>query len=229
MLESIENLEDTRGRTVREHVSMAGPRTEIYNRFRNFLRTYVDGRGHNLYRERIRQMCEENRSSFEVDYNILASEAKVLAYFLPEAPTEVLTIFDEAAKAVVLSMFPKYEAISKEVHVRISDLPLVEELRSLRQLHLNQLIRTSGVVTASTGVLPQLSIIKYDCNKCSYVLGPFVQHQNQEVRPGTCPECQSQGPFSVSWKFQNTSYTRDTATPDHPYHHSLKKYNAHLG
>jgi DNA replication licensing factor MCM2 len=83
-------------------------------------------------------MCEENRSSFEVDYNILASEAKVLAYFLPEAPTEVLTIFDEAAKSVVLSMFPKYEAISKEVHVRISDLPLVEELRSLRQLHLNQ-------------------------------------------------------------------------------------------
>ena len=61
-----------------------------------------------------------------------------------------------------------------------------------------QLIRTSGVVTASTGVLPQLSIIKYDCNKCSYVLGPFVQNQNQEVKPGTCPECQSQGPFSVS-------------------------------
>jgi len=136
---------------------MAGPRMEIYNRFKNFLRTYVDARGHNLYRERIRQvrlmlkiasyfrmkinffqMCEENRSSFEVDYNILASEAKVLAYFLPEAPTEVLTIFDEAAKSVVLSMFPKYEAISKEIHVRISDLPLVEELRSLRQLHLNQ-------------------------------------------------------------------------------------------
>jgi hypothetical protein len=55
-------------------------------------------------------------------------------------------------------------------------------------------------VTASTGVLPQLSIIKYDCNKCSYVLGPFVQNQNQEVKPGTCPECQSQGPFTVSNK-----------------------------
>ena len=53
-------------------------------------------------------MCEENRASFEVDYNILASECQVLAYFLPEAPTEVLTIFDEAAKSVVLSMFPRY-------------------------------------------------------------------------------------------------------------------------
>ena len=49
-------------------------------------------------------MCEENRASFEVDYNILASECQVLAYFLPEAPTEVLTIFDEAAKTVVKSI-----------------------------------------------------------------------------------------------------------------------------
>ena len=127
----------------------------------------------------------------------MAEECAVLAYFLPEAPTEVLEIFDEAAKTVVLGMFPQYEQISKEIHVRISDLPLVEELRSLRQLHLNQLIRTSGVVTSSTGVLPQLSVVKYSCNKCNYVLGPFVQHQNQEVKPGTCPECQSQGPFEV--------------------------------
>merc|ERR1712018_499875 len=198
MVESIENLEDTRGRSIREHVMQIGPRTECLNRFKNFLRTYVDSRGHNLYREKIRTMCEENRVSFEVDYNILASECQVLAYFLPEAPTEVLEIFDEAAKNVVLSMFPKYEAIAKEIHVRITDLPLVEELRSLRQLHLNQLIRTSGVVTASTGVLPQLSLIKYDCDKCSYVLGPFVQTQNQETKPGVCPECQSRGPFSIN-------------------------------
>merc|ERR1719322_423352 len=198
MVESIENLEDTRGRTTREHVMQIGPRTECLNRFKNFLRTYVDPRGTSLYREKIKSMCEENRASFEIDYPTLASECQVLAYFLPEAPTEVLEIFDEAAKSVVLSMFPRYETIAKEIHVRITDLPLVEELRSLRQLHLNQLIRTSGVVTASTGVLPQLSLIKYDCDKCNYVLGPFTQAQFQEVKPGTCPECQSQGPFQVN-------------------------------
>lgn len=65
-------------------------------------------------------VISENRSSFEVDYNILASECSVLAYFLPEAPTEVLEIFDEAAKSVVLGMFPQYDRISKEIHVRIS-------------------------------------------------------------------------------------------------------------
>ena len=67
-----------------------------------------------------------------------------------------------------------------------------------RQLHLNQLIRTSGVVTSSTGIMPQLSMIKYDCPKCGFVLGPFYQSQNQEVRPGSCPECQSTGPFEIN-------------------------------
>lgn len=67
----------------------------------------------------------------------------------------------------------------------------------IRKLHLNQLVRTLGVVTATTGVLPQLSVVKYDCTKCGYVLGPFVQNQTTEVKPGSCPECQSIGPFMV--------------------------------
>lgn len=56
-------------------------------------------------------------------------------------------------------------------------------------------------MTATTGVLPQLSVVKYDCNKCGYILGPFVQHQEAEVKPGSCPECQSTGPFMVSIYF----------------------------
>lgn len=198
MIESIENLEDTKGHSVREWVSLLAPRTEIFNRFKNFLRTFVDEKGHNLYKEKIRQMVEGNKESLVVDYNVLASQEHVLAYFLPEAPAEMLKIFDEAAKDVVLSMYPRYDQIVKEIHVRVSDLPLIEEIRSLRQLHLNQLIRTRGVVTSTTGVLPQLSVIKYDCNKCGFLLGPFYQSQNQEVKPGSCPECQSFGPFEIN-------------------------------
>lgn len=53
-------------------------------------------------------------------------------------------------------------------------------------------------MTSCTGVLPQLSMVKYNCSKCSFVLGPFCQSQNQEVKPGSCPECQSTGPFEVN-------------------------------
>ncbi|KAG3295209.1 minichromosome maintenance complex component 2 [Ictidomys tridecemlineatus] len=216
MIESIENLEDLKGHSVREWVSMAGPRLEIHHRFKNFLRTHVDGHGHNVFKERISDMCKENKESLVVNYEDLAAREHVLAYFLPEAPAELLQIFDEAALEVVLAMYPKYDRIASHIHVRISHLPLVEELRSLRQLHLNQLIRTSGVVTSCTGVLPQLSMVKYNCNKCSFVLGPFCQSQNQEVKPGSCPECQSAGPFEVNMEqtiYQNYQRIRIQESP----------------
>ena len=67
MIESIENLEDMKGHTVREWVSMLAPRTEIYNRFKNFLRTFVDVKGHNLYKEKIRQMVESKWPLLVID------------------------------------------------------------------------------------------------------------------------------------------------------------------
>ena len=44
----------------------------------------------------------------------------------------VLFSMIQAAKEVVLSMYPNYERIAKEIHVRVAELPLIEELRSLR-------------------------------------------------------------------------------------------------
>uniref|UniRef100_A0A673Z3C1 DNA replication licensing factor MCM2 n=1 Tax=Salmo trutta TaxID=8032 RepID=A0A673Z3C1_SALTR len=213
MIESIENLEDMKGHSVREWVVMAAPRLEIYHRFKNFLRTHVDENGHNVFKEKISDMCKENKESLVVNYEDLAAREHVLAYFLPEAPTEMLKIFDEAAKEVVLAMYPKYDRIAHEIHVRICNLPLVEELRSLRQLHLNQLIRTSGVVTCCTGVLPQLGMVKYNCNKCNFIQGPFFQSQNQEVKPGSCPECQSFGPFDINMELVSQSTNRNELLP----------------
>lgn len=132
MIESIENLEDTKGYAIKEWVVMVGPRTEIMNRFKNFLRTYVNNKGQIVYKERIRRMCESNQSSFVVEFPILANKEHVLAYFLPEAPTQMLEIFDIVAKEFVLQLYPSYERVTSEIHVRISDLPLIEELRTFR-------------------------------------------------------------------------------------------------
>ena len=79
-----------------------------------------------------------NLQSLPIDYNVLACEQQlqVLAYFLPEAPAEMLKIFDEAAKEVVLSMYERYDQIASEIHIRIAELPLMEEIRSLRYVKL---------------------------------------------------------------------------------------------
>lgn len=81
MIESIENLEDMKGHSVREWVSMLGPKTEIKNRFKNFLRTYVDTKGHNVYREKIRQMVEGRKSFIQLFSNMIF-QFTVLSIFL---------------------------------------------------------------------------------------------------------------------------------------------------
>lgn len=53
-------------------------------------------------------------------------------------------------------------------------------------------------MTRRSGVFPQLQQVKYDCNKCGAVLGPFFQNSYSEVKVGSCPECQSKGPFTVN-------------------------------
>lgn len=76
-----------------------------------------------------------------------------------------------------------------------------------RQIHLNTMIRIGGVVTRRTGVFPQLQQVKYDCNKCGAILGPFFQNSYSEVKVGSCPECQSKGPFTVNIEQVNVILT----------------------
>ena len=79
-------------------------------------------------------------------------------------------------------IYRKFGLISNPVHseifVRICGLPLHEDINALRQLHLEQLIKTSGVVSATTGVLPQMRMVKFTCLKCAEILGPFAQGKN---------------------------------------------------
>ena len=140
----------------------------------------------------------DNSESLEVSYSHLAYSKPILAYFLTNAPTAMLTIFDEVALTAILVYYPAYERIHSEVHVRICDLPFASSLRDLRRVNLNNLVRVSGVVTRRSSVFPQLKYVKFDCRKCGAVLGPFYQDATKEVKVSYCPNCESKGPFPVN-------------------------------
>lgn len=74
--------------------------------------------------------------------------------------------------------------------MRITDLPIDDKLRDLRQSDVNSLVKVSGVVTRRTGVFPQLLAVAFDCNTCNTTLGPWPVVGNTEVRPEVCPNCQ---------------------------------------
>ncbi|KAJ1935298.1 MCM DNA helicase complex subunit, partial [Linderina macrospora] len=195
---TLDDLKDMKGRTVAAWVSESGPRQTIAREFRHFLLSYVDDRGASVYGERIRQLGAANAESLEVTYSHLAQSRPLIAYFLANAPREILAIMDDVAMDAVRTMFPDYARIRSEIHVRIAELPTTCSLRDLRQSQLNCLVRISGVVSRRTGVFPQLKYVKFNCGKCGAVLGPFYQDATTEVKINMCATCQSRGPFTLN-------------------------------
>eukprot|EP00798_Chlamydomonas_sp_ICE-L_P026366 gene26366-17459_t len=215
------NIEEVKGK-LSEWIIEDQVSAEIKRRFRSFLRTFEE-EGHSYYTNKIRVMQSSNRKSLEVLYPHLSAAQPLLAIWLADQPRTILEFFNQAAKDVVLAMFEgtkeayealgtdsevyvrlgtleEYEAMGTdfEVYVRLAELPICDKLRELRNFHLNTLVRVTGVVTRRTGVFPQLRLVKYDCNKCGYVLGPFTQTSEEEIKPAACPNCSSKGPFLVN-------------------------------
>ncbi|KAI8624970.1 MCM-domain-containing protein [Xylariaceae sp. FL1651] len=195
---SLEALQDVKASSLTDWVSQPAVQRTIKREFKAFLTEYTDESGSSVYGNRIRTLGEINAESLEVSYDHLSSSKAILAYFLANAPQEMLTLFDEVAMDVVLLHYPDYERIHSDIHVRIFDLPVHYTLRQLRQSHLNCLVRVSGVVTRRTGVFPQLKYVKFDCTKCGVTLGPFQQESNVEVKVTFCQNCQSRGPFTIN-------------------------------
>ncbi|CAJ2503166.1 Uu.00g105600.m01.CDS01 [Anthostomella pinea] len=195
---SLEALQDVKASSLTDWVAQPAVQRTIKREFKAFLTEYTDENGSSVYGSRIRTLGEINAESLEVSYDHLSSSKAILAYFLANAPVEMLNLFDEVAMDVVLLHYPDYERIHSDIHVRIFDLPVHYTLRQLRQSHLNCLVRVSGVVTRRSGVFPQLKYVKFDCTKCGVTLGPFQQESNVEVKITFCQNCQSRGPFTIN-------------------------------
>ncbi|KAL5120904.1 MCM DNA helicase complex subunit [Pleosporales sp. CAS-2024a] len=195
---SLEALTDVKANNLSDWIAQPRVAKTIAREFRAFLTEYTDEQGTSVYGTRIKTLGEINTESLEVSFEQLADAKATLAYWLANTPTEMLRIFDQVAMEVVLIHYPEYDRIHGEIHVRITDVPVRFTLRQLRQSHLNNLVRVSGVVTRRSGVFPQLKYVKFDCTKCGVTLGPFHQDSNVEVKISFCQNCQSRGPFTVN-------------------------------
>ena len=154
---SLETLADIKSSSIADWIALPAVHRTIAREFKNFLLEFIDQTGSSVYGTRIRTLGEINAESLEISYIHLADTKAIIAYFLANAPAEVLKIFDTVAMEAVLLHYQDYERIHAEIHVRIADVPTNFTLRDLRQSHLNALVRVSGVVTRRTGVFPQLN------------------------------------------------------------------------
>ncbi|RKP28600.1 nucleic acid-binding protein, partial [Metschnikowia bicuspidata] len=143
---SLESLADVKGPSLVEWILQLNVARSIARELKSFLLEYTDEKGRSVYGARIRTLGEVNSESLEVSYRHLADSKAILALFLALAPAEMLKIFDIVAVEATELHYPNYSQIHQEIHVRIADFPNHFALRDLREKHLNQLVRVSGVV-----------------------------------------------------------------------------------
>lgn len=195
---TLESLSNVKANSYSEWITQPNVSRTIARELKSFLLEYTDETGRSVYGARIRTLGEMNSESLEVNYRHLAESKAIIALFLAKCPSEMLKIFDLVAMEATELHYPDYARIHSEIHVRISDFPTIHNLRELREINLNSLVRVTGVVTRRTGVFPQLKYVKFNCLKCGSVLGPFFQDSNEEIRISFCTNCKSKGPFSMN-------------------------------
>ena len=132
---------------LREYIVADAPRRQIMGRFRRFLDSYkIADQARPVYVAKIASMAAANKESLEVSFHDLSVSEPMLAFWTADAPTEMLRIFDEVAMQATLRNFPFYRNIHPEIHVRITNLPIVDSLRDLRysiSFHLSLILSTS--------------------------------------------------------------------------------------
>ena len=133
----------------------------IRRNFRSFLLDFRDEQGNDIYKQRIREMCSDNKQTLEVSYTHLVAANPTIALWVADEPQVILPFLNEIAFEIVLSQFKAYSNIFQEIFVRIRDLPIGDQLRDLRHHHLNKLRKVRGVVTRRTGVYPQLKVMVF--------------------------------------------------------------------
>jgi DNA replication licensing factor MCM2 len=198
------NIENAGGVTLRDWVEQPRVRAEIKRVFRTFL-TVPAADGVSAHAAAIDKMCSENGQSLEISYLSLSVFKPLLAVWLADLPKQMLRIFDEGAAEVVRESYPDYHVIQSEIHVRITQLPVSDRLRDLRQAHLNVLVRISGTVVRRSNVNPQMKVVRFTC-KCGAITPPVaVSHDDAgggafglRALMGSCPDCQSEGQMEVN-------------------------------
>ncbi|RWW41684.1 hypothetical protein BHE74_00052815 [Ensete ventricosum] len=104
---------------------------------------------------------DQYECSLEIDYKQFIYTEANIAIWLADAPQSVLEVMEEVAKNVVFDMHKNYKNIHQKIFVRITNLPVYDQIRNIRQIHLNTMIRIGGVVTRRSGVFPQLQQVNY--------------------------------------------------------------------
>lgn len=179
--------------------------TKIRRCFQQFLLKFKsEGQDEPKYPDALRKMAEEHQAHLDVKFVDLEAWSAKLALWVADRPVLVLPILNETLMNEAERRYGTYRLMRQrdenQLRVAIHSFFVQDAIRELCTKHLNKLVCVVGVATKRTKVLNQVNRLHLRCAKCNYPSGPYDVKEGEELKPGSCLECQSKGPFRVDRK-----------------------------
>jgi len=171
--------------------------------FQQFLLKYTpEGQSEPKYPDLLRKMAEEADMHLDVHFGHLQQWSAKLALWIAEEPQRILPILNETLMTEAARKFETYRDIKvrteqNEIRVAIHTFPIKNKIRDLNTSAMNKLVLVHGVCTKRSNVFNQVKRLFLRCAKCNFPCGPFEVADEKDLKPGSCVECQSRGPWRV--------------------------------
>lgn len=153
----------------------------IKKKLREFLRQFQTGQFNYVYRDSLRNNYTSGRYWLEVDLKDVNSYDEELGELVKKQPTEVLPLFEEAAKEVadeITRPRPEGEENVKPIQVMLRSEANPILIRQLTADQVAKLYKVSGIVVAATNIRAKATSLTIQCRSCKSTM------PNIPVKPG---------------------------------------------
>jgi len=173
---------------------------DVEDLFIDFLSSFMDRRGVRKYSERINKMIGYRHKSLEVDFNDLLSFNEELADKIVVDAKNVIPLIERKLMDYIVERDPDYQLEVNRVHVRITSVPRIIQLRKIRSDDINKLISVEGILVRSTSIKERITKIWLQhvppgCGDEFEWPGEGEEIQESVEMPAVCPRCGKPGQF----------------------------------
>ena len=140
------------------------------------------------YKSEVGESLRKGKKVIYINFEDLASNSPILAEALISNPEEILQLLETALEESRLIKNPR---------IRFNNIPDTQKvlIRTIRAIHLNQLIFFEGLVRQASEVRPQVVNARFECPSCGTVIS-VLQIDKKFREPSRC-SCGRKGQFTL--------------------------------
>jgi len=175
--------------------------TKTQKHFREFFlhfREEGQEEGRPFYQMYIEQLVELQEQWVNLDCRHVKSYDESLYNQIINYPTEVIAICDIVLSEILNEKFPEADMPEMRLMARMFNLEKENKLRELDPMDIDKLISIKGMVTRTSGVIPDLKVAFFECAVCETSQSVYID-RGQIAEPQICinPACQAKNNMRI--------------------------------